>query len=218
MMFKQLFSWWHEDILLKQALEESAAALEQVGKMFSFAMDMLLQGTGEEQTIYNMDQKVNALQIDIRKKVLEHLTISPEQDVTASLVLITIIVDIERIGDFAKNIVELHHMGPEKLEDGKYVADIKNIRSKIESSIPQTKQAFMEADAEKAKELLAEFVWVGHKCDTVLATLVGDESLEVREAVVYGLLFRYLKRIGAHLRNVASSVVNPFHRLGYRPE
>jgi phosphate uptake regulator len=217
-MFKKLFSWWHEDILLKQALDDSAAALEKAGEMFSFAMDLLSNGVGEEQKIYDMDQEVNALQIDIRKKVLEHLTISPEQDVTASLVLITIIVDIERIGDFAKNIVELHHMGPDRLEDGRYVKEIRTIREKIETAIPVTRSAFIDADADRAKDLLAEFVWVGHKCDTVLEALVGDESLEVREAVVYGLLFRYLKRISAHLRNIASSVVNPFHRLGYRPD
>jgi phosphate transport system protein len=217
-MFKKLFSWWREDILLKQALDESAAALEQASKMFSFAMDLLLEGKGEVQQVYDMDQEVNALQIDIRKKVLEHLAISPDQDVTASLVLITIVVDIERIGDFAKNIVELHHMVSGELKQSRYITEIKNIRAKIEKSIPVTKAAFVEADADKAKSLLAEFVWVGHKCDSVLEALVGDDSLKVREAVVYGLLFRYLKRIGAHLKNISSSVVNPFHRLGYRPD
>ena len=217
-MFKKLFSWWHEDILLKQALEESAAALEQAGKMFSFAMDLLFEGVGEEQSVYDMDKEVNALQIDIRKKVLGHLTVNPEQDVTASVILITIVVDIERIGDFAKNIVELHRMSTGKLKDGRYVPEIKNIREKIEESIPITKEAFMDADAEKAKSVMGEYIWVGHKCDTILEALVGDDSLKVREAVVYGLLFRYLKRISAHLRNITSSVVNPFHRLGYRPE
>lgn len=217
-MFKKLFSWWHEDILLKQALEQSAAALEKACGMFSFAMAFLIDGVGDEKKIYEMDQEVNALQIDIRKKVLEHLTISPEQDVTASLVLITIVVDIERIGDYAKNLVELHQMGPGKLEHPRYLTEIKNIRDKIEAAIPETSAAFVDADAEKAKNLLAELVWVGHRCDSVLQSLVGDDSLSVREAVVYGLLFRYLKRIGAHLKNVSSGVVNPFHRLGYRPD
>jgi phosphate uptake regulator len=217
-MFKKLFSWWHEEILLKEALDESAEALAKAGEMFCFAMDLLLDGIGEDKMIYDMDQEVNTLQIDIRKKVLEHLTVNPEQDVTASLVLITIVVDIERIGDFAKNIVELHRMRPGKLENGRYVTEIKNIREKIEAAIPVTRTAFIDADADKAKSLLAEFVWVGHRCDTVLESLVGDDRLKVREAVVYGLLFRYLKRIGAHLRNISSSVVNPFHRLGYRPD
>ena len=101
-MFKRLFSWWKEHILLKQALEESALALEKTAQMFSFAMSVLLEGAGEEKGIYDMDKEVNALQIDVRKKVLEHLAINPQQDITASLILTTIIVDIERIGDYEK--------------------------------------------------------------------------------------------------------------------
>jgi phosphate uptake regulator len=217
-MFKKLFSWWKEDILLKEALEDSAVALEKAGQMFSFAMNLLFEGVGDVQSVYDMDREINELQIGIRTKVLQHLTVNPEQDVTASLVLITIIVDIERLGDFAKNIVELHQMSTGKLADGRYVPEIRNIKDKIETSIPLTKAAFVDADAEQAKTLMADYVWVGHKCDNVLELLVGDETLEVREAVVYGLLFRYLKRIAAHLRNISSGVVNPFHRVGYRPE
>jgi len=216
-MFKKLFSWWREDVLLKEALEDSAVALEKAGRMFSFAMNVLFQGVEDKQTVYDMDQEINELQIGVRTKVLQHLTINPEQDVTASLVLITIVVDIERLGDLAKNIVELHQMSTGTLADGKYVEEVKNIKNKIEASIPLTKAAFVDADAEQAKALMADYVWVGHRCDNVLDLLVGDDTLAVREAVVYGLLFRYLKRIAAHLKNISSSVVNPFHRVGYRP-
>jgi hypothetical protein len=30
------------------------------------------------------------------------------------------------------------------------------------------------------------------------------------------LYLRYLKRVSAHLKNVATSVVNPYHRIGFR--
>ena len=30
------------------------------------------------------------------------------------------------------------------------------------------------------------------------------------------LYLRYLKRVSAHIKNVATSVVNPYHRIGYR--
>jgi len=30
------------------------------------------------------------------------------------------------------------------------------------------------------------------------------------------LYMRYLKRVSAHLKNVATSVVNPYHRIGFR--
>jgi hypothetical protein len=36
------------------------------------------------------------------------------------------------------------------------------------------------------------------------------------DAATVSLYARYLKRIAAHSRNVMTSIVNPFHRIGYR--
>lgn len=36
-----------------------------------------------------------------------------------------------------------------------------------------------------------------------------------REAIVYALFARYLKRIAAHLANILTTVINPFHLVGY---
>jgi phosphate uptake regulator len=36
------------------------------------------------------------------------------------------------------------------------------------------------------------------------------------EAVTAALYLRYLKRVSAHIKNVATSVVNPYYRIGFR--
>jgi phosphate transport system protein len=217
-MFKRLFSWWKEDILLKSALEKSALALEKSGEMFAFAFKVLLENEKKVKKIYEMDQEVNALQIEIRKKIMEHLTINPEQDVTASLVLTTIAVDFERIGDIAKNIAELHAMVVGELGASHYRESIDDLRERTNRALQKTKHAFLEADLRKARELMDEFTWIAYQCDEEVKIVAGDESLRVREAVIYSLLFRYVKRVSAHARNFVSSVVNPFHRVGFKPE
>ena len=40
-------------------------------------------------------------------------------------------------------------------------------------------------------------------------------DLNVGSASAVGLYARYLKRVAAHSRNLISSVVNPFERIGY---
>ena len=40
-------------------------------------------------------------------------------------------------------------------------------------------------------------------------------DLDTGSASAVGLYARYLKRIAAHSRNLISSVVNPFERIGY---
>ncbi len=44
------------------------------------------------------------------------------------------------------------------------------------------------------------------------------KNLSVGSAVTLALYFRSLKRINGHLRNITTSVVNPFHRIGFKPK
>ena len=48
----------------------------------------------------------------------------------------------------------------------------------------------------------------GEMAGRTLGELLGGEGKV--------LMLRYLKRVAAHLRNVCSAEVNPFHRIGYR--
>lgn len=217
-MFKTLFSPWRGDYLLNQALNETEQMLSEVEKMFSFALGVLMEGKPDRMDIYKMDRSVNQYEIDIRKKVLEHLTINPKQDITASLVLTSIVIDIERIGDFSKNLIELAHMYPEKLEKSKYVEDIKEIETEVLENFRMTKRIFSEADAEKGRQLMGRHAQLAKRCDRMLEELINDDKISPKEAVAFTLLTRYLKRVSAHLKNVASSVVNPFHRIGFKPE
>jgi hypothetical protein len=45
-----------------------------------------------------------------------------------------------------------------------------------------------------------------------------DKSIRPGDAVSLGLYFRWLKRINSHLRNIVTSVVNPFDKIGFKPK
>ena len=47
----------------------------------------------------------------------------------------------------------------------------------------------------------------------IIMAKVGD--LDIGTSAAVSLYSRYLKRIAAHSRNLISSVVNPFERIGY---
>ncbi len=46
----------------------------------------------------------------------------------------------------------------------------------------------------------------------------SERDLVCNEAVSTALYVRFLKRISAHLMNIASSIVNPFDRIGFRDD
>lgn len=221
--FKELFSWWKEDILMKQAFENVKLSLEKVANMFAYAVKTALEGTPDEEKIHNMDQEINALEIDTRRKVLEHLSIRPAQDITSSLILVTIIVDIERIGDYSKNIGELacltpKEVQPQDIKDTRYLTEIRDIETKLEDGFVKVGDAFMHGDSEKARLTAIECTEINHRCDNSVNLLAESVGLMAKEIVFYTLFLRYLKRVSSHLRNISTSVLNPFDRIGYKPQ
>lgn len=215
-MFKQMF--FGKDYLLDKIMEEIQKMLKETEKMFSFAIEVLLEQHPKDVNIYLQDQEVNRALIDVRKKLLEHLTINPQSDTTASLVLATIVVDIERIGDYTKNIIELAEIYPEKIEEDDWVRQLRGLEEGILPLFSRTREAFARGDVKIAKEVLETHHSIAKRCDNLLKEVIKQNKLLARKAVLYVLIARYFKRVSAHLKNVASSVVNPFHRVSFKPE
>jgi phosphate uptake regulator len=217
MLFIDFFKIWKTTSLLNEATDEATKMLEMTKDMYEFSLRVLMDNEKEVSDIYKLDQELNQMQISVRRKVLEHLSINPKQDTTGALILVTIIVDIERIGDYAKNLIELAHNYPEKL-CGSYCDRIRKLEIEITKNFIQTIKAFKEADEVLGEEVMQSHAKLAPEIEQIIEDILNDKTLSGREAVIYALLVRFLKRVSAHLKNVASSVVNPFHRLGYRPE
>ena len=58
--------------------------------------------------LYQHDVRLNQLERKIRKQVVAHLSMSGNRlDVPYSLLLMSLVKDVERIGDYAKNLSEI---------------------------------------------------------------------------------------------------------------
>jgi phosphate uptake regulator len=68
---------------------------------------------------------------------------------------------------------------------------------------------------------MSKYDAISRKCDSIIKAIFESESFRKKDKVekhlvAYTMMLRYIKRVNAHLKNVASTVVNPFHRIGYR--
>lgn len=221
-MFKKLFELWHREDLLHQALNDAKDMLNQSYVLFKRAVAPLLFGERDDaQIIYDMDQQLNRYEIEIRRKVMEHLSVSPEQDTTAALVLTTVTVDIERIGDYSKNFLELWQLYGKAFTSAPLFERIKRIYENLVRTFELTIDAFSNADADAGRAAMELHIVNSKDCEEIIAALVrtptGAQNLAPNEEVLAALTARYLKRTSAHLKNIASSVVNPFDRIGFKP-
>jgi len=170
--------------------------------------------------VYAKDQLINAYEREVRRKVFTHLVVAGEKDLNAGLVLVSVIIDIERIGDYAKNIVELAVHHPKRLVCGTFDPDVARMETAVKTMFRLLLESLPGNDEPKAREVMSEHQWISRKADYIITVMLErtDNGMDAREAVATALYARYLKRISAHLKNVASSVVNPFDRIGYRGE
>jgi len=219
-MFKEFFELFRKDSLLQQAFERSREMLLTDQEMFLAAIKSLREHDDAyiEIDVYAKDQMINAYEREVRRKVYTHLSLASDRNLHAGLVLVSVVIDIERIGALTKNIVELALKHPGRLECRPIEGDIRRIETTVKTMFSLLLAALPDNDEATAKEVMSEHWLIARKADDILDSLIrpSEPTLRCYEAVSTALYVRFLKRTSAHLMNIASSVVNPFDRIGFR--
>lgn len=219
-MFKNLISFWKGKDFLTEVLQEFKKMLEDTKYMFESVLSCLMEEKKDpalEEKVYVVDKKVNLLEKEIRKRIVEHLSIQPTVDVPVSLVLMSVVKDAERVGDYCKNILEIVKLLDKPLRKDLFTDLFDGIDKKIVKQFERTQKAFMESDEKVAKEILYMEREIVKNCDGILKKLAKSD-LATNEAVCLTLLARYFKRVVAHLANIGSSVILPITDLDFFDE
>ena len=219
-MFKNLMSFWKGKDFLTQVLQEFKEMLNDTSGMFESVCTALLEGSaggGLKDKIYAVDKKVNLLEKDIRKRIVEHLAMHPSVNIPFSLVLMSVVKDAERIGDYCKNLFEVTELLEKPMRKDEYEKFFDGIDKNILGIFEKTRKAFIESDENVAKEILIDEKKVVKTCDEIVKKLAGSD-LSTNKAVCFTLVARYFKRVAAHLVNIGSSVILPITDLDFFDE
>ena len=220
MLWKNVISLFSKDDLYTQSLNQAHAMLDMDWTMFEASVESLRRSdTGAISIDINaMDKEINADEREIRKKVMTHLLMSGKKDLTAGLILVSVAIDIERIGDYTKNIYDLAKRHPLRLHGGSLEPTLAELEQGVGKLFKDMIQAFKTSDQDRARAIMAEYKEsLSAGCESIITALVAGEvtDLKPHDAAALALYARFLKRISAHSRNIISSVVNPFHRIRY---
>ncbi|UCD24679.1 MAG: hypothetical protein JSW51_01825 [Gemmatimonadota bacterium] len=220
-MLRQLISIFRSDNPL-------AAMGENFARMLKITYDTTLRAgdiyfgkdvTPEDRTwVYKQDVQVNKLERRIRKQVIAHLSLSgTAADLPYCLLLMSLVKDVERLGDYAKNLTEVVDFYKAPLPDDEIVAELHEIRDGVETAFAATAEVFEKSDMDRAVALIQEGKSLARRCDILIESIArSDHNASTTTAVVLGA--RFYKRIGGHVLNVLSSVVMPLHKLDYYDE
>ncbi len=214
----------NSESLLDEAWLDCRSMLVLSRQMYELVIPTLTHETNDAALarVHSMDQKLNQQQREVRKKVFQHLALGRGSELLRGFELTAIVIDLERIGDYTKNIGELSEMLRQPMVFGHYQKPFDQLHELVTEMFELTNEAIAQRSKEKAKEAMDLYPQVSKLCDDTLREVLCSEDLDGKsgqiERVHLGLvlLLRYLKRVGAHLKNVCSALVNPFHQIGYR--
>lgn len=217
-MLKEILNLWKKQDATTEILKKYLKALETDFKMYKEAVRCLRRcdNSKMELDIYKTDITVNKSERQIRRDILTHLIMFDKSEIETGLTIASIVIDIERIGDYMKNIADLANLHKDKLHGGCYEEVLTSIEKRIEEFFELTLQAFPNSDIELARKVVKGYRDVSKDCTVTTNELIQNGgNFSVSDAVTLGLYLRFLKRTGAHLFNICTSIVNPFHRIGY---
>jgi len=205
-----------KETLLKQVVTEIDQMFAKNKQMYKSVIEFMFNNKPIVIDISKEDKELNQFEIEIRKKVFEHLSINPSKDLAFSLIIIDVARDTERIGDYCKNIYKLATEFPNVKKEGKYWAELKSMSDYLEKLIENIHLAFRDANQNLANQEIANYrkaiylpAW------ELIKNVANDNSLSNQETAVLILTARYFRRISAFSINIATSVVNEFPKIRY---
>ncbi len=220
-MLRELMSLFRSNDAIAEMGENFSAMLDLAHELTLSAGTFFFEegGTPDARTtISRRDVELNKLQRRIRKQVIAHLSLGDGQkDAPYCLLLMSLVKDVERIGDYCKNIVELYDEGGGPIPDDDNGAELREIRTAVEETFDAAGEVFRESETEGAMDLMRRGRELNRRCD-LLVSRAARSSYDAPTTTTMVLGARYYKRIQSHLMNILSGVVMPLHKLDYYDE
>ena len=185
---------------------------------FDLAMNALTGGpvATVADEVRRIDRQINVTEMEIRRELVVHASVHGGVDTPEVLVFMHMVKDLERIGDYNKNIFDLADEGV-SLAEAPDLGRLLGYRDELSSRIALMGELLTTRDEDGARAYITRGDELRREFDDRINELVHSTEPAV-VAVPRALLYRFLKRVTAHSLNVVSAVVMPVDRLDYFDE
>ncbi len=205
------------------AIEEVEVKLVQMIEdaylVYDGAMEALFGGGKSKRTkkeLRSTDRGINQTEQEVRRMLMLHVSVHESVDLPLVLVYMSVVKDLERIGDYAKNIYDLVRYGAD-FSEAPDREELEHYRRVVGRLIRDAAEVFRRRDVDTAETLISKAdAFLDEYDDHVKAAFRWEG--EPADAVARALYYRFLKRITAHVMNFLTGLVMPVDRLDYYDE
>ena len=188
--------------------------------VYDISMSCLLGDTKLEtvrEDLYSTDKQINELHREVRREMIIHSAVNSRNlDIPLLLSYMTMSKDIERIGDYCKNLFEIAETGNSfaKGDDLDTYMELKNDIGKL---IVYLQSCLNLDDESKVQDLITLGSSLNNDLDEKITALLEDKE-KIQYPVATTLFYRYLKRIVSHIINAATAIIMPTDQIDYLDE
>jgi len=218
-----MFNWFSkesevESAGLQKMRTEFGQMLDAGRHVFDTAANAFIGGTDPEvirKDLFATDKRINRAERQIRREIVVHISVHGITEFASCLVLMSIVKDAERVGDYGKNLFDLAESMPHP-PTGEQKESLVALKDRISHLMASCREVFDLLEDEAAKRLICEAKEIEDLCDDQIRLFIEKpDQGEVEMAPTYVLAYRYFKRVSSHIRNVASSVVQPVDKIDF---
>jgi phosphate uptake regulator len=203
-----------------EAVEHTLVQMLHDGRaVYDAATEAVFGGGKSKETkreVKGTDRQINKAQQEVRRALMVHSAVSGDAHMPLVLSYMSVVKDVERVGDYAKNLYDLARYGADfSVSDDR--EQLQHYCDAVGNLIDEAAAVFEERDTARAQELITKADgFLDEYDDHIQETVQSDRT--AFDATTRALYFTYLKRITAHVMNLMTSLVLPVDRLDYYDE
>ena len=208
----------------KESLDNIDAKLSEMlinsMHIYDISMNCLLGDTNLDSVrddLYTTDKAINELHREVRREMIVHSAVySRNLDIPLLLSYMTMSKDIERIGDYCKNLFEIAETG-NTFTKGEDLDSYIGLRNDIGKLIVNLQSCLNLEDETKVHDLITLGSSMSTDLDNKITALLENKET-IKYPVSTTLFYRYLKRIVSHIVNASTALIMPTDQIDYIDE
>ena len=202
--------------LIDRAVRDLAAMLDTSAEMFAASAGCLLDNEPLRVDLSALDDRVNEGEQAVRRAVLEHVAVAPQDETSFSLLLVSVVQDAERCGDLAKTLAKVSELA-DAPRMGRHVEALSAVRDRVQAAYPRARRAFVEGDSAAVRAVMDEHARTKAEVADLIRALTSDPDLTPNASAVLAMGARIIGRTSSHLSNMVSAVALPFDQVRNAP-
>lgn len=195
---------------LEHVVSRSVGMLGDARHSFDLATLALLTDTDAASVdvdIRETDERINTTEQELRAELVVHVSVQGTGDIGSVLGLILLLKKIERIGDQAKNVLDLAEAGA-SLSSEPDTDRMMTERATISAMFNETAELLNDPDEERLQDLVGRGDALVDEYQARIDEYLSSDR-PGREVVPRAIYDRYLKRIVANLMGIARAAIDP---------